>query len=71
MSAPTNAERAASADAAPLAYMSRTCCDCEDSLGDLLCDLMHWADKCDLDFVAALQQACCHYEAEQAEGGAQ
>jgi hypothetical protein len=44
--------------------MSRTRCDCEDSLGDLLCDLMHWADKCDFDFVAALQQACCRYEAE-------
>jgi hypothetical protein len=41
MSAPTNAERAASADAAIFAYMSRTRCDCEDSLGDLLRDLMH------------------------------
>ena len=46
MSVPANAERAASADAALMAYMSRTSCDCEDCLADLLCDLMHWADKC-------------------------
>ena len=39
MSASCNAERAASADAALLAYMSRTRCDCEDCLADLLCEL--------------------------------
>ena len=65
MSAPTNAERAASADAAIFAYMSRTRCDCEDSLGDLLCDLMHWADKCQFDFAEALYRARCHYNAER------
>lgn len=70
MSAPANAERAASADAALLAYMTRMRCDCEDSLGDLLCDLMHWADKCDLDFGEALSCARHHYSADLAEGGA-
>jgi hypothetical protein len=65
MSAPTNAERAASADAAIFAYMSRTHCDCEASLGDLLCDLMHWADKCQFDFAEALYRARCRYNAER------
>jgi hypothetical protein len=70
VSAPTsNAERAASADAALLAYMSRTRCDCEDSLADLLCDLMHWSDKCRLSFAEELHRARCHYAAEAAEGG--
>ena len=69
MSAPTNAGRAASADAAIFAYMSRTRCDCEESLGDLLCDLMHWADKCRFDFAAELYRARRHYAAEVAEGG--
>jgi hypothetical protein len=70
VSAPANAERAASADAALLAYMSRTPCDCEDSLADLLCDLMHWADKCRFSFAEELHRARCHYAAEVAEGGA-
>ncbi len=46
MSVPANAERAASADAALLAYITRTHSDCEECLLDLLADLMHWADKC-------------------------
>jgi hypothetical protein len=70
VSAPANAERAASADAALLAYMSRTRCDCEDSLADLLCDLMHWSDKCRFSFAEELYRARCHYAAEVAEGGA-
>jgi hypothetical protein len=62
-----NAERAGSADAALKAYMSRTSCDCEDCLADLLCDLMHWADKCRLSFAGELYRARCHYAAEVAE----
>jgi hypothetical protein len=54
MSAPTLAERAGSADEALKAFITRTGCDCEDSLADLLCDLMHWADKCQLSFAEAL-----------------
>jgi hypothetical protein len=69
MSAPTNAERAVSADAAIFAYMARTRCDCEDSLGDLLCDLMHWADRSRVSFAEAFYSARCHYAAELAEEG--
>lgn len=64
MSALGNAERAASADAALMAYMSRTYCDCEDSLADLLCALMHWADQCGLSFHSEFRRARRHYAAE-------
>jgi hypothetical protein len=67
VSVPANAERAASADAALKAYMSRTSCDCEDCLADLLCDLMHWADKCGVSFAEELHRARSHYAAEVAE----
>ena len=67
MSFPAHAERAASADAALKAYMSRTSCDCEDCLADLLCDLMHWADKCGLSFAEALYRARCYYAIEVAD----
>jgi hypothetical protein len=68
VSAPTNSARAQWADAAVRAYMTRTACDREDCLGDLLADLMHWADKCEFDFAAALDRASSHYAAERAEG---
>jgi hypothetical protein len=70
MSASCNAERAASADAALRAYMSRTSCDCEDCLADLLRDLMHWSDKCRFGFAEELREARIRYAAERAEGGA-
>ena len=70
MSVPANAERAASADAALKAYMSRTSCDCEDCLADLLCDLMHWADKVRFNFAEELHRARSHYAAEMAQDGA-
>jgi hypothetical protein len=57
MSVSAFAERAASADAALTAYMSRTSCDCEDCLADLLCDLMHWADMARLDFAREFRRA--------------
>ena len=66
MSALTHAERAAFADAALKAYMSRTSCDCEDCVGDLLADLMHWCDKCGLSFAEALYRANCDYGVEVA-----
>jgi hypothetical protein len=69
MSAPTLAECAGSADEALKAFIARTGCDCEDSLADLLCDLMHWADKCQLSFAEALYLARHHYCAELAKGG--
>jgi hypothetical protein len=68
VSAPTNSARAQRADEAVRVYMTRTACDLEDSLGDLLCDLMHWADKCDFDFAASLDRAGYHYAAERMEG---
>jgi len=64
VSAATNAERAASADAALLAYMNRTHCSCEDCIADLLCDLMHWADKCRFSFAEELYRARSNYAAE-------
>ena len=67
MSVPANAERAASADAALKAYMSRTSCDCEDCLADLLCDLMHWADKARFNFAEEFRSAYFHYRAEVAD----
>jgi hypothetical protein len=69
MSAPTNAARAWWADEALKAFIIRTGCDCEDSLADLLCDLMHWSDKCGLCFEEELYRARYHYAAERAEGG--
>jgi hypothetical protein len=66
VSVSANAERAASADAALKAYTSRTSCDCDDCLADLLTDLMHWCDKCDLSFAEALYRAQCHYSVEVA-----
>jgi hypothetical protein len=66
VSAPNNAERAASADAALLAYMSCTRSGCEDCLADLLCDLMHWADKCRFSFAEELHLATFSYAAQRA-----
>jgi len=60
----TNIERAKWADKAIQAFRKQTGCDFEDSLGDLLCDLMHWAIAENRDFDAALDTARTHYEAE-------
>jgi hypothetical protein len=65
-----NAERGASADAALMAYMSRTSCDSEDCLADLLCDLMHWPGKSRFTFDGELRRARCYYTVELADGGA-
>jgi hypothetical protein len=67
MSVSAFAERAASADAALKAYMNRTSCDCEDCLAELLRDLMHWADKAQLNFPEELRRARFHYCAEVAD----
>jgi acyl-CoA thioesterase FadM len=64
MSVSAFAERAASADAALLAYMNRTSCDCEECLENLLRDLMHWADMARLDFAHALRNARFDYITE-------
>ena len=67
MSVSTRAERAASADAALKAYMSRTSCDCEDCLADLLCDLMHWADLAQFNFAEELRVARFYHDAKVAD----
>lgn len=48
-------------------FAAVTGCDEEDVLGDLLTDLMHWADRHNYDFALALFRAEMHYEAETAE----
>jgi hypothetical protein len=64
---PTNAERAMWADEALQAFIDRTRCDSEDSLADLLADLMHWADQAGLSFAEQLHRARYHYAVEIAE----
>lgn len=63
MTSPTNLQRAAWAEATLIAFGEKTG-HYEDSLGDLLCDLMHWAEFAGLDFEATLDRARCHFEAE-------
>jgi hypothetical protein len=64
MTSPSNNQHAACADAAIRNFCKDTGCDLEDSLGDLLCDLMHWAKRERLDFELVLDQARSHFEAE-------
>jgi hypothetical protein len=61
MSVSALAERAASADAALMAYMSRTSCDCDDCLADLLRDLMHWSDQAGVSFAFEFRKAGFDY----------
>lgn len=63
-----NGDRAEWAAAALRQFQCATGCDYEDSLGDLLCDLMHGSDSNNFDFEAALCRARVHYEAETAGG---
>ena len=49
------------------AFIDATGVDLEDSVGDLLADLMHWCDRHNFDFEIALDRARCHYEAETSE----
>jgi len=59
-----NNDRAEWAAAALRHFQCITGTEYEDALGDLLCDLMHWSDRNDFDFAAALERARMHYEAE-------
>jgi hypothetical protein len=61
---PTNAKRAERAGLCIEEYVGLTGCEREHVLGDLLCDLMHWAQRERFDFNAALQRASAHFEAE-------
>jgi len=59
-----NDSRAEWAGAALSSFMMVTGTDEEDALGDLLADLMHWADRNGYDFDAALDPGRWHYDAE-------
>lgn len=63
---PTNESRAEMAGYAMAAFRSQSGADEEDALSDLLVDLMHFADRTNQDFDAALDRARMHYEAESA-----
>jgi hypothetical protein len=65
-----NGRRAERAAKAVAAFRAEVSCDTheflvraeyEDSLGNLLADLMHWADRNDFNFKAALDRAQWHY----------
>lgn len=61
-----NDNRAAWANIAVRAFQAETGTDDEDALSDLLADLMHWSDRKNYDFDAALCRGRGHYEAETA-----
>jgi hypothetical protein len=66
-----NDARAAWAWAALAAFKRETGTDLEDALGDLLCDLMHWADRNQTSFPAMLIRARAHYREETSHKGTQ
>jgi len=59
-----NDDRAEWAAASLRHFQCTTGADYDDALTDLLCDLMHWSDRNDFDFDAALSRARMHYDAE-------
>ena len=59
-----NDDRAAWAGTALAAFQLATGAEDEFALGDLLADLMHWADRNNFDFEAALDRGRAHYEEE-------
>jgi len=62
-----NDKRVAWAEAALTTFIRETGTDREDSLGDLLCDLMHWARHNNFAFDLALMRAAGHYAMELVE----
>jgi hypothetical protein len=58
-----NDQRAQWAENALSTFLHETGIDLEGSLADLLCNLMHLADRRDWDFAAELEHAQAHYEA--------
>ena len=59
-----NGKRSMWAAQALCAFRNATGTDLEDALCDLMADLMHWADRHDVDFDHELQRGFDHYEAE-------
>ena len=62
-----NNRRAQSADISLSTFIRETGCDREDSLGDLLCNLMHWARLNNFDFECALIRGAGQFAAELLE----
>lgn len=60
----TNDTRAETAQTAIDAFQRATRTDDDDALPDLLCNLMHWADQRNIDFLAMLNRGASHYQAE-------
>jgi len=65
----TNKDRAQWAAEALRKFMALSDTTHDESLGDLLCDLMHFADDNNFDFKAALNRARGHYAEEYFEKG--
>jgi len=59
-----NGKRARWAEIALIAFQRETGTDDEDATADLLCDLMHLADRRGWNFDIELERAQAHYEAE-------
>ena len=59
-----NDRRAGWAGIALAAFRDATGADEEDAPGDLIANLMHWSDRHNFDFEAALDRARFHYDAE-------
>lgn len=64
---PNNEDRAFWAQEALHFFQQVTGADDGDALADLLCDLMHLADRTPVAFADALRRATLHYEAEVEE----
>jgi len=62
-----NAKRSGWAENAIERFEGDTGTDREDSVSDLLGDLMHWCDRNDTDFDNELRRARAHYAAETDE----
>ena len=59
-----NGDRAGWAQKALAAFKEETHCDDEDTLCDLLCDLMHQCDRDGVSFDEQLDRARSHYKVE-------
>lgn len=62
-----NDDRARWADQAIKYFIGITGTEKEDGLADLLCNLMHWADRNGLSFEAEFGRALKHYNHETSE----
>ena len=59
-----NHDRSYWAETALIAFRKVTRTDPEDAVADLLCDLMHYCDRYDLNFEDELKRALGNYEEE-------